>query len=638
MELNALSKAILLATAASTLVACGSDDEAKEPNVGVVSTTRMLTDTAQCANGGIEIETGIDDNGNGQLDAGEVDNTQVVCNGLDGVDGQDSAPIISVGGVKLSQVGRYESGIWDDGGAEIVAFDSSTDKTFVVNAGDGTVDVLDLTDPSSPNKTATITLSDAGVAAFTVGGANSVAVSDGILAVAVENDDKQANGKVYFYNTDTLAFIAAKDAGALPDMVTFTPDGNTVLVANEGEPSKDYKNDPEGSITVIDISGGVAGATPATADFTAFNVGEVKAADLPADVRIFGPNASVAQDLEPEYIAVSADSATAFVALQENNGLAIVDIATATVTDIVALGFKDHSLAGNKIDANKNDKMPVLENIPVYGMYQPDSIASYTFNDQTFIVSANEGDGREYLTDDVHADEAACLADGGIKFEEDDGDLLCFYFLDEADLSDLALDTSVFSNDMIAKLQDGDGIGDLTVTNTLGDVDEDGVYDSIYAYGARSFSIWNAEGELVFDSGDQFERILAMLSPDYFNLSNDKNKQENRSDNKGPEPEGIAVGVVDGRTYAFIGLERQGGIMVYDISNPYSAAFVDYYNNRDFGIDLGDVDDGTLEPGAAGDLGPEGLAFVSAEDSPNGTPLLIVGSEVSGTTTVYEVK
>lgn len=552
--------------------------------------------------------------------------------GQDGADGQDASPIISVGGVKLAQIGRYESNIWDDGGAEIVAFDVSTDKTFVVNAADGVVDVLDLSDPANPAKLASINLADANVAGFTVGGANSVAVSGGMLAVAVENDDKQANGKVYFYNTNDHSFIAAKDAGALPDMVTFSPDGNTVLVANEGEPSKDYKTDPEGSITLIDISGGVAGATPATADFTAFNTGGAKAAELPADVRIFGPGASVAQDIEPEYITVSADSSIAYVALQENNALAVVDIASATVTDIFALGFKDHSLAGNKIDANKNDKMPLLENLPIYGMYQPDSIASYTFNGKTYIVSANEGDGREYIDD--AADEATCLADGGLSF--DDGD--CLYYIDEADLSDLTLDTSVFENDMIAKLQDGDGIGDLTVTNALGDANNDGVYEAVYAYGARSFSIWNEDGGLVFDSGDQFERILAMLSPNNFNLSNTKTKQEDRSDNKGAEPEGLTIGTVDGRTYAFIGLERQGGIMVYDISNPGSVAFVDYYNNRDFSVDIGEIDDGNLPAGAAGDLGPEGLTFVSAEDSPNGEALLIVGSEVSGTTTVYQVK
>jgi hypothetical protein len=552
--------------------------------------------------------------------------------GQDGADGQDASPIISVGGVKLAQIGRYESNIWDDGGAEIVAFDVSTDKTFVVNAADGVVDVLDLSDPANPAKLASINLADANVAGFTVGGANSVAVSGGMLAVAVENDDKQANGKVYFYNTNDHSFIAAKDAGALPDMVTFSPDGNTVLVANEGEPSKDYKTDPEGSITLIDISGGVAGATPATADFTAFNTGGAKAAELPADVRIFGPGASVAQDIEPEYITVSADSSIAYVALQENNALAVVDIASATVTDIFALGFKDHSLAGNKIDANKNDKMPLLENLPIYGMYQPDSIASYTFNGKTYIVSANEGDGREYIDD--AADEATCLADGGLSF--DDGD--CIYYIDEADLSDLTLDTSVFENDMIAKLQDGDGIGDLTVTNALGDANNDGVYEAVYAYGARSFSIWNEDGGLVFDSGDQFERILAMLSPNNFNLSNTKTKQEDRSDNKGAEPEGLTIGAVDGRTYAFIGLERQGGIMVYDISNPGSVAFVDYYNNRDFSVDIGEIDDGNLPAGAAGDLGPEGLTFVSAEDSPNGEALLIVGSEVSGTTTVYQVK
>ncbi len=572
--------------------------------------------------------------------------TLAACSGEDGSDGKDGAagatgaagtPITSVGGATLVQIGRYESDIFDDGGAEIVAFDATTDKLFVVNSGDSTIDVLDLTDPANPTKLATIDVTAATVTGFTAGGANSVATKNGTLAVAVENDDKQANGQVYFYNTDTLAFEAAVEAGALPDMVTFTHDGAKVLAANEGEPNDMYTVDPEGSITIIDVATKAA----TTADFTDFNALEQDLLD--AGVRIFGYDfvndiaSTVAQDLEPEYITISEDNTKAFVALQENNALAVVDIANSDVTEIISLGYKDHSVRGNGIDGVRDDEQAIVETVPVFGMYQPDSIASYTFNGNTYIVTANEGDAREYLTKNEVADEAACEAAGGIEFEEDDGDLLCFYFKEEERVRKLDLNTENFTNEELAKLGDKDGLGDLTVTMVNGLNDED-TYDEVYAYGARSFSIWNENGDLVYDSGDQFEQIIATLTPNYFNASNDKNEIDNRSDNKGPEPEGIAIGTIDGRTFAFIGLERQGGIMVYDVTNPFATGFVGYTSNRDFSIDIGDIKDGTLPAGAAGDLAPEGMEFVSSDDSPNGKPLVIVGNEVSGTTTIYEVK
>ena len=542
--------------------------------------------------------------------------------GAPGANGSDGADGKNAGNGHLQQIGRYESGLFDAGGAEIVAFDSNTNKLFVVNSGANSIDVLDLTDPSQPNKLTTLNVADQDSASFTSGGANSVAVKNGLLAVAVEADNKQDVGRVYVYNTNDNSFAAAFTAGALPDMVTFSHDGQYLLSANEGEPSGDYTNDPEGSITVIDLSAGVASAVVNQATFTSFNA---SMATLIADgVRITGPGATVAMDVEPEYIAVSLDNLTAYVTLQENNALALVDIATATVTDIVPLGYKDHSLQGMGLDGDKNDKFPSIKNQPIFGMYMPDSIASYSFNGKTYVITANEGDGREYIYD---ADTATCTGAG----HTDLGDGECLSYSDETALEDLTLDASVFTADQIAELQDGGGWGDLTVTNATGDADDNGEFEAVYAFGGRSFSIWNDEGEMVFDSGDKIEQIVADQSPLFFNVSNDKNSTDNRSDNKGPEPEGVAIGTVAGRTYAFIGLERQGGIMVFDVSNPFAPSFVEYTSNRDLSIDPEEGVD-------AGDLGPEGMAFVSAEDSPNGEALLIVGNEVSGTTTIYQIQ
>ena len=493
----------------------------------------------------------------------------------------------------LQSIGVYESGFFDESAAEIPAYDPLTQRLFVVNATRG-IDILDIADPTAPTLFGTISAP----------GANSVSVFGDTLAIAVANGNTQSNGTVQFFDT-AGNFRSASSAGALPDMVTFTPDGGFALAANEGEPNDDYDVDPASSISVIDVSD-VFAPSVQQAEFNAFNGMEDALND--AGVRVFGPGASAAQDFEPEYVAVSSDSKTAYVALQENNAIAEVDIESATVTRVMPLGFKDHSLAGNGLDANKNDDAADIRNEPIFGMLQPDSISVYERGGETFIVTANEGDAREY-----------------------DG------FDEETDLKDVTLDPTAFSADFIARAGDSDDIGDLTITSTRGDTDGDGDFDEVYAFGGRSFSIFKVTDdglEQAFDSGDAFEQITAATFPDDFNSDNDENDSlDSRSDNKGPEPEALALGTIGDKTIAFIGLERIGGIMLYDITDPDNAEFLDYINERDFAFE-GDLED---FPAGAGDLGPEGLVFIDALDSPTGTPLLVAANEVSGTTRIFEV-
>jgi 2',3'-cyclic-nucleotide 2'-phosphodiesterase/3'-nucleotidase/5'-nucleotidase len=431
-----------------------------------------------------------------------------------------------------------------------------------------------------------------------LGGINSVAVNSqgGYLAAAVEAGIKQDPGSVVFFDLEGI-YQTAVEVGSLPDMLTFTPDGNKLLVANEGEPNDDYTVDPEGSVSIIDVSGGLGDLTGKVQTATFNDFDDDQQALIDAGVRIFGPGATVSEDLEPEYIAVSPDGTTAYVSLQENNALGILDIATGEITSIVPLGFKDHSEAGNGFDASNRDDAINIQTHPVFGMYQPDAIATYEVQGETYVVTANEGDARDY-----------------------DG------FSEEDRVKDLDLDPTAFPD--ADTLQADENLGRLNITTTLGDTDGDGDYDQLFAYGARSFSIWDAEGNLVWDSGDQFEQKLAALLPDDFNATNDENDSfDNRSDDKGPEPEGIAIGRVGSRIYAFIGLERVGGIMMYDITNPDNPQFVNYVNNRDFS--------GDAEAGTAGDLGPEGVLFIDQDQSPTGQNLLVVTNEVSGSTTVY---
>jgi 2',3'-cyclic-nucleotide 2'-phosphodiesterase/3'-nucleotidase/5'-nucleotidase len=508
--------------------------------------------------------------------------------------------------VSLTAIGTYETGQYDESAAEIVAHDPSTQRLFVVNAQKGAIDVLDISTPGSPQFLETLV-------SQTGGGVNSVAVSNGVLAIAVQDPASPTfPGTIEFHSTDGT-FLSSVVVGALPDMVTFTPDGTKLVVANEGEPDNycaDGAGDPEGSVSIIDVSNGAADVTQAdveTAGFAAFN-GDIDALRS-AGVRIFGPNASVAQDLEPEYVAINADSTTAWVSLQENNAFAVIDLASATVTDILPLGFKDHSLPGNGLDASNLDDGINIRNWPVYGMYMPDAIDAYEFAGQTYLVSANEGDARDY----------DC-------------------FSEEARIKDLTLDSTVFLN--ASDLQADTQLGRLNSTTSFDaigfEMDGDQFVpvttpsSELYTYGARSFSIWAADGTLVFDSGDQLEQITASMLPADFNSTNDENDSfDGRSDDKGPEPEGVVIAELYSKTYAFIGLERVGGVMVYDITTPKNPKFVQYVNNRDF--------TGDAVAGKAGDLGPEGLTVITPDDSPNGKALLVVGNEVSGTVTIYEI-
>ncbi len=933
----------------------------------------------------------------------------------------------------LSHLSTYNSGIFGESAAEIAAYDAIGKRVFFIKATAAAVDVLDVNDPANPTLINTIDLSAYG------GGANSVDIYNGIVAVAVENNDKQANGRVVFFDTEGN-YLNDLEVGALPDMLTFTPDGSKVVVANEGEPNTDYTVDPEGSVTIVNLSGGVANATATQVNFQAWN--SRKAALMNNGVRIFGNDGqqTVAQDLEPESIAVTPDNSKAYVTLQENNAFAVIDLNTGIVLDILPLGYKDHEKGAPKLreyplneimpwwntydlgaphyggnvvqlggfsgliydpltstdnqisfwtvpdrgpneepilaatagtsrdlrpymlpdyearlekliyiksldmffkDANPiylklqdgspisgfgnipgYDEVPVTrtdstvythsdfnidgvsyhqleydpfggdfegvvrtpdfhfwlcdENRPsiyhfdengtlvaryvpqgasllgdtpqavgtygtetlpaVYNLrrgnrgfeaiaYDSDENIIYAFiqspienpgstqvrnksdviriigidpltgqpvkefvyllerNKNTglsvsrvdkigdavyaghgtfYVLERDSSDplngnevGKKYVyeiktegatnivgtalsnkmtstdasdktlemmsADDLAAagirpvyktkllnlpsigylpseksEGLALLPDGSlavvndndfglagagttdrsslgvISFQHDYGfdasdrsddiniashPVLGMYLPDaiatfEADgksyfitanegdsrdydaygeeerVKDLTLNPVIFPNG--DELQEDENIGRLKTTNSLGDIDQDGMNEIIYSFGGRSFSIWDAYGNQVFDSGDDFEQIIAQQAPDYFNSSNDDNDSyKSRSDDKGPEPEAITVGEIDGLTYAFIGLERQGGIMIYNINDPKSPYFVSYVNYRDFTADT--------ESPEAGDLGIEGLRFVPAADNPTGEPLLIAANEVSGTVSLFSI-
>lgn len=490
----------------------------------------------------------------------------------------------------VGHVGTFATGS-GSGSGEITAYDAATQRLFVTNSVTQSLQVVDVSDPATPVLVNTIPL---------FGDPTHVSAKDGIVAVGVVAATKTDPGTVRIYEAadwgpgaPATAPLAIVPVGALPDMVTFTPDGSKILVANEAEPNS-YNQatsvDPEGSVSIIDLSGGIGSASVSTADFSAY-VGQ-EAALRSAGVRIFGPGATAAQDFEPEFISVAPDGTRAFVTLQENNAVAVLDLGTGTFTEIQPLGVKDYSLAGNALDASDRDGAASgpainIQNRPVLGMYQPDGIASYQAGGATYYVTANEGDARDYtgFSEEVRVGAAS-----------------------------YTLDPTVFPD--AATLETNAVLGRLNVTNVDGNTDADAAFEEIHAFGARSFTIRDEDGDIVFDSGDDFEQIIASEAASIFNSDGTAVTFDTRSDNKGPEPEGVLVATLFGRSYAFVGLERAGGFMIYDVTDPSQASFVEFVR------------------GPLTDLAPEGLLFIP---DLNGSAYLVVSNEVSGTASLYSI-
>lgn len=537
-------------------------------------------------------------------------------------------------------VGRFVTGTYGTSAAEIVAFHQSSKTIYAVNGAANRLEILDastlgttaIANPLTASNltgtqmnfpaTATVKVAGADTPVNIGGGANSIAVHGDLLAVAVGNSIRTDNGVVMFYNiaganARNPLFVKAVQVGSLPDMVTFTPDGSKVVVANEAEPSDDYLTDPEGTIAIIDVTAGQPADTSTTADFNAFD--SQKASLAAAGVKFANPGtSSVSQDLEPEYVAISADSKTAYVTLQENNAIAVVDLDTKTVTSIKPLGFKDYSLTKNALDISDKDGTAgagsvKFQTVPgLYGMYQPDTIATYTSEGATYLVTANEGDARAYsgYNEEVRIKDIKATLDPAI----------------------LAAYNSAGGDN---------GLGRLRVTNAMGLNISTGLYDKLYAFGGRSFSIWDSNGSLVFDSASMLERMTAALFGTKFNTNSTSNSGDSRSDDKGPEPEALAIGRVGNQTYAFVGLERMGGFYIFDITNPKAPEFVEHVMNRDLSATFSIDDTGaaahTGSYAGAGDLAPEGMKFVTAAASPTGKALLLIGNETSGTVSVYQL-
>jgi len=502
---------------------------------------------------------------------------------------------------EVKKIAHYSTGLTDeDGGvAEIVQYNKDNEKFYVINGKAQTIDVVDLSGLYSSEvqdlqKEKSINIADAvNTDSFQYGDLTSIDINTDkkIIAAAVQDADYTKTGRIVVMDYDGVV-LETFEAGVQPDMVKISDDGSYILTADEAEPRQGLENgvDPEGSVTIVHYE---------TKKVQTLKFNNTSVIDQDVHIRNGGTTADAVRDLEPEYIALNKDSSKAYVTLQENNAVASIDVKTGKLLSVKSLGYKDHSLEGNGLDAARNDKIEIKQ-LPILGAYMPDSIAQTEIGGVEYLITANEGDATEW---------------GEFVNIEDFGKVK----------DSITLDTSLFKGftkeQTEAAFQEMKDSGDYDKLEVLTDRGT----DAVYTLGGRSFSIWKADTmELVYDSGSNFEDITAAQLPDVFNWSNDDDAFEKRSAKKGPEPEDVKVGQIGNELFAFIGLERIGGFMTYNISNPAAPTFANYLNTRDFSSAI------------SGDVGPEGLEFISAEESPTGKPLVLVGNEVSGTVSINE--
>lgn len=485
------------------------------------------------------------------------------CNNDENSKNEENEVVVNENPATFKEIGSITIG--GEAAAEISAYCEKTKKLFTVNnSGTNQIDVIDLSDPTKPAKIGKIDLTPY------EGASNSVSIYDGKLAVALESTtNKQGNGKVVIFNTSDYSLIKQVTVGALPDMITFSPDGKFIMTANEGEPNTDYSQDPNGTISIIDTNT----YTVTTLDFSSFSS---QAAALAKDgFRISKFAKSFAQDIEPEYITISDDSKTAWVTLQENNGVAKVDLTSKTITAIYPLGLKDYNTVENAIDVSDSDDKIAFNPWKVKGMFMPDAISHFSANNVPYFVTANEGDAREYTA-----------------------------YTDIKRMKSMKLDATVFPDAATLKLDAN--LGRLNLVADMGDTDGDGDLDQMVSFGARSFSIWNGNtGKIVYDSKNDVDK-----KTNEFGTYDDK-----RSDDKGSEPEAVVVAKMGNQNILFVGLERSDAFMTYDVTNPSSPQYLQ-----------------TVKTGDA----PEGLLFIPASKSPNKRSLVVVSSEGDGTLKIYQ--
>ncbi len=515
----------------------------------------------------------------------------------------------------ISELSRIVSGD-GEGGAEIPAYHAGSKRLFATNGARNTIDVYDIKDPTKPVRVNRVELKPYGT------DVTSVAAGKDVIVAAVHRAETFSASGVPTTPTGVLVVMDANGnvlsspdlKGVLPDSVTFTPSGEIALVAIEGQPvcakddvsttaneATDYSKavDPEGGVSIVDL------ATPkdpkvSFVSFSKFGVAEMRAKGLALSKVVN----SVSKDFEPEYIVALNDD-KAYVTIQEANGLGVLDVASKDWIEIRKA--QETKLSNVAMDTSDRDSGKGPRNYQnVVGAGQPDAIAGFKIGSGDYLITANEGDAREYscLNDDLRG---SSLKVDGRRFPE------------------------------WKTLSSSAELGRSKVNPNAGDKDGDGDIDTIHLRGSRSMTIFR-NGVPIWDSGELLEKIqiealgVANINGSH-SLSSDKSTVnfvgQDRSDDKGSEPEGVAAGKVGDSRIAILGLERMSALVVFDVTTPRSPQFVKWMQMLPI----------TATPAAqATAWSPEGVIFIPAEKSPNGKALFITSYELSGSLTIHQIE
>lgn len=506
--------------------------------------------------------------------------------------------------------------------AEIPAYDAAGKRAYV--AGGPFVAEIDLRRPGYPGWVRQFDLSEAAGFGTAEGDFKNAAnvthvavdpAGRNIAAATVRPLDYAAReGKVVFFHMPTGVILKSVTVGFGPDALAFTPDGGKLIVINEGEwaLTKGELVDPVSSLSVIDLAGLTDAETLVremsndrvkTVDLDGPVVAGALAKDAPEAERPNGMGPRInpkhqdnpALDLEPESMAIWGG--TVYVTLQENNAIATFDLASMQWTRLVGLGRIEETIDPSDRDGGIEIKHKVL------GMPMPDQIAAFEVEGRVYLVTANEGDERGDSNDNKKPLGDAARVRDLAKWNK-----MAPSLMSAADLSDPVL-------------------GRLRVSVFDGDDDGDGLIEKPVMFGTRSLSVWDAQTlKRVGDTGSAFEQMMAEKAKDLFNANRIGTDEppafqfDNRSADRGPEPEGVTIGRVGSRVYAFVTLERPGAVVVVDVTDPTAPRAVDL-----------------VACARDGDVEPEGIAFVPAEQSPSSEAMLVVCNENSGVVTTYRV-
>lgn len=489
---------------------------------------------------------------------------------------------------------RFRASGFDQNKLSYHAYDASSERIFVASPGENKLYTFDISNTDKVFQDSTINLN------IYQTEVSAIAARQGVVALTFINNLPQARGKLVLLDT-AGQLINQFTVGAYPSFVRFSSDGRYLIVGNEGPPADDYSVDPMGSVSVLQILSANPSVLTQNDVFTIGFKG-LDSTDYHPLLRIYGNDGQQlpSQDIEPEDIALLPGSTKAVVSLQENNGIALIDFGSFSLDTVHGLGWQSHQDSSDGLDGSaQNQRINIRGYKNLFGLYQPKGLAALQQLGKNYILSANQGAYRAYSGyDETQLVKNTALNPSTIP------------------------DRSQYIEDSL--------IGSLRLTKTMGNARNVFIYDSMFTFGTRSWSVWDDSLNLVWDSGDDLAEWLAQAFPNQFNsLANSNQSYKQASPHFGPEAHLVTYGEVDGTPYAFVGLKQMGAVAIYDLSNIQSPQQVSLLLDRDFSLAASDPQ--------SGDQGITDLSFVPANLSPNGLELLIASHGVSGSLSVYEL-